>query len=330
MNHIVEIKTIEGLKELSSMGGGAGQGHAGTQKNPPFGRQKDIEEFNKQQEEEQRLKEEEDLEEEQMREEIIIERKLRSHIRGRLKSIISEQKRIQIQEEQTLRKVIRQILKEGDISDIHPHRSTGINILEDLLKKMIPTLRTDYKRLTSDESQRQSFRAHLIKAIKDSLVPSQVNDKYGSGGEAGGALLSAPVEDETSDEEDLMSALEEAVRDALSEVEVEITDETEPGDENKKIPVEDDDTPSDEEAFGAGLEGMDETGRNMAFTCFKKVQQYILDAYDSLANVEDKKIFVDYLITNVKLYFDKFEDELQKTVEEPTTDEYEKAKSGEL
>jgi hypothetical protein len=310
MNHIVEIKSIKGLKELSAVGGGAVQGHVNPKKNL----------------------DEEDLEEDEMREEIIIERKLRSHIRNRLKSIISEQKRVQLQEEQALRKVIRQILKEGDISDIHPHRSTGINVLEDLLKKMIPTLRTDYKRLTSDESQRQSFRAHLIKAIKDSLVPSQVNDKYGSaGGGAEGALLSSPEpEDDGSDEEDLMSALEEAVRDALSEVEVEITDETEPGDEDKKIPVEDDDTPSEEEAFGSGLEGMDETGRNMAFTCFKKVQQYILDSYDSLANPEDKKIFVDYLITNVKLYFDKFEDELQKTVEEPTTDEYEQAKSGEL
>ena len=309
MNHIVEIKSIEGLKEMSSMGGGAVQGHVNPKENL----------------------DEEDLEEDEMREEIVIERKLRSHIRNRLKSIIAEQKRVQMQEEQALRKIIRQLLKEGDISDIHPHRSTGINVLEDLLKKMIPTLRTDYKRLTSDESQRKSFRAHLIKAIKDSLVPSQVNDKYGSEGSASGALLTAPDEEETmSDEEDLMSALEEAVRDALSEVEVEITDETEPGDEDKKIPVEDDDTPSEEEAFGAGLEDMDETGRNMAFTCFKKVQQYILDSYDSLANTEDKKIFVDYLITNVKLYFDKFEDELQKTVEEPTTDEYEKAKSGEL
>ncbi len=312
MNHIVEIKSIEGLKELSAGGGGAAHGHV----NP------------------ENL-DEEDLEEDEMREEIVIERKLRSHIRSRIKGIIAEQKRVQMQEEQALRKIIRQLLKEGDISDIHPHRSTGINVLEDLLKKMIPTLRTDYKRLTSDESQRKSFRAHLIKAIKDSLVPSQVNDKYGSaGGGAGGALLSSPEPEEAdtgvSDEEDFISALEEAVRDALSEVEVDITDETIPGDEDKKIPVEDDDTPSDEEAFGAGLEDMDETGRNMAFTCFKKVQQYILDSYDSLANTEDKKIFVDYLITNVKLYFDKFEDELQKTVEEPTTDEYEKAKSGEL
>jgi hypothetical protein len=42
-------------------------------------------------------------------------------------------------EEFRLRKVIRKLLKEGDISDMHPHRSTGINILEDVLKKMITT-----------------------------------------------------------------------------------------------------------------------------------------------------------------------------------------------
>ena len=65
----------------------------------------------------------------------------------------------------------------------------------------------------------------------------------------------------------------------------------------------------------------------MAFACFKKVSQYILDAYDSLANPKDKEIFVDYLVTNVKLYFDKFEDELQKNVQEPSTDEYETAKT---
>lgn len=60
----------------------------------------------------------------------------------------------------------------------------------------------------------------------------------------------------------------------------------------------------------------------MAFTTFKKVSQYILDAYDMLANMEDKKIFVDYLVTNMKLYFDKFEDEIQKEVSEPSTEQY--------
>ena len=42
-----------------------------------------------------------------------------------------------------------------------------------------------------------------------------------------------------------------------------------------------------------------------------------------LQNEEDQKLFYDYLITNLKLYFDKFEDELQPSLPEPTTDEYE-------
>ena len=118
--------------------------------------------------------------------------------------------------------------------------------------------------------------------------------------------------------EEAFSALDEA------EIDVDIDDDI-PGDPAKKVPIEDDDTPSEQEEFGAGLEGMDETGRNHAYTSFRKVSQYILDAYDSLANMDDKEIFVDYLITNLKLYFDKFETEMQSSVEEPTTQSYEDA-----
>jgi hypothetical protein len=150
----------------------------------------------------------------------------------------------------------------------------------------------------------------------------EVNDKYLQGGAgASSSLLDEPLGsleeefNETSDE--ILSALEE------QDIEVDITgDEMAADDEEKKIPVEDDDQPSPEEDFGAGLEDMDETGRNMAFTSFKKVSQYILDAYDSLANPKDKEVFTEYLITNLKLYFDKFEDELQNTVQEPTSQSY--------
>jgi len=238
---------------------------------------------------------------------------LRQIIRKKIKATLLEKQR----HEDALRKVIRSILSEGDISDTHPHRSTGINMLEDVLKKSIPTLRSDYKRLTTDKKQRDSFRAHIVKAVRDALMPSQVNDKYRQGSEAGepSALLSEPVGDDAE-----FGELEEAGIE-LTEVDVDISDE------EKKIPVEDDDEPSPEEEFGMGLEDMDETGRNMAYTSFRKVSQYMLDAYDSLANPKDKEIFVDYLVTNLKLYFDKFESELSSTVEEPSTPEYEQAKS---
>ena len=43
-------------------------------------------------------------------------------------------------------------------------------------------------------------------------------------------------------------------------------------------------------------------------------------------NPKDKETFYDYLITNIKLYFDKFESELDPDIEEPTNNAYETAK----
>ena len=248
---------------------------------------------------------------------------LREYIRKKISKIIREQE----EKEFELRKVIRKLLREGDISDIHPHRSTAINTLEDVLKKAIPTLRTDYKRLTTDKSQRDSFRAHILKAMKDSVAPSMNNAKYGSGG----TLLSEPSnlggeeeapteepEEETGDLDAELAALEEA------DVQIDITDDEDPQDkpdDEKKLNVEPDEEPDEKSEFGAGLEGMDETGRNMAYTTFRKISQYILDAFDMLANLKDKEVFIDYLLTNTKLYFDKFESELQNTVDEPESPE---------
>ena len=294
--NIIEITSIKQLKELSASGAGAVSGGANT------------------------MNKEETL--------------IREVIRKKIKRAFNERRN----HEQQLRIMIRQLIKEGDISDIHPHRSTAINILEDVLKKAVPTLRTDYKRLTTAKSQRESFRSHILKAVKDALAPSLVNWKYLSGQEGAGGLLSEPpsedvvadadldVEDDglddldpVDDNEDISDEL-----DQLEEVNIEIDTESEP-DENKKVPVESDDEPDEQEEFGSGLEEMDETGRNMAFTTFRKISQYILDAYDTLADAKDKEVFVDYLITNLKLYFDKFEDELQNSVDEPDSPEYEKS-----
>ena len=244
------------------------------------------------------------------------EKILRQYVRKKISKAIREQEEKEFQ----LRKIIRKLLREGDISDVHPHRSTAINTLEDVLKKAIPTLRKDYKNLTTDKSQRESFRSHILKAIKDVVAPAMNNAKYG----AGGALLSEPTalggkenpkeepEDETGDE-DLdaeLAALEEA------DVQIDLTNKE---DGEKKINVEPDEEPDEKEDFG--IEGMDETGRNMAYTTFRKISQYILDAFDMLANTKDKEVFIDYLLTNTKLYFDKFESELQNTVDEPESPE---------
>jgi hypothetical protein len=176
----------------------------------------------------------------------------------------------------------------------------------------------------------------MVSAVKKALAPSLVNDTYLSGTDA---LMAEPTPEfggpnpddevygtETETPEDVTAGNEneevDDVLDALEEADIQIDVE----DEEKKIPVEDDDQPNEVDEFSSELSDLDETGRNMAFTTFKKVSQYILDAYDMLANVEDKKIFVDYLITNMKLYFDKFEDEIQKEVSEPSTNQYDSMK----
>lgn len=240
------------------------------------------------------------------------EKVLREYVRKKITKIIREQEEKEFQ----LRQVIRKLLREGDISDVHPHRSTAINTLEDVLKKAIPTLRKDYKNLTTDKSQRESFRSHILKAIKDVVAPAMNNAKYG----AGGALLSEPAAlsseepdeapEEKTDLDAELAALEEA------DVQIDLTDKE---DAEKKINVEPDEEPDEKEDFG--IEGMDETGRNMSYTTFRKISQYILDAFDMLANSKDKEVFIDYLLTNTKLYFDKFESELQNTVDEPDSPE---------
>ena len=305
MSKIIEITSLKQLCEFSSMGGGSVGGYSTT-----IGPEDD------------KMK----------REDIVTEQKLRSYIRNKINESYKRQRTQQLNEEAKLRQVIRSILKESDISDIHPHRSTGINVLEDLLKKMIPTLRTDYKRLTTSKEQRDSFRAHIVNAIKKSLLPSLVNDKYVQGTDVDpGMLMAEPGGDTEVDippepEFDAEVENDTDLEDELLEVDIDIDSDPDP---KKKVDAGlGDEEPDEEEEFGSGIEdqGFDETGRNMAFTCFKKVQQYILDSYDLLRDPKDKKVFVDYLITNTKLYLDKFEDELQDTVPEPTTPEYENTK----
>ena len=73
--------------------------------------------------------------------------------------------------------------------------------------------------------------------------------------------------------------------------------------------------------------GGDETGRNMAYQSYKKIESSVIDAYELLANPEDQELFFDYLTANLKLYFKKFEEELAPSVEEPTNQAYDMAVS---
>ena len=150
-------------------------------------------------------------------------------IRKYIRFKINEARKQKLNEEMRLRKVIRQLLTEADIRYASSLIS-GINVLEDVLKKMITTLRTDYKRLTTSKSQRDSFRAHMIHAVKQSLMPSLVNDMYLQDTDS---LLAEPTGGEATSPFDEMTA-EVPEFGALEEIEIDVGEDT-PPDEIKRL-----------------------------------------------------------------------------------------------
>ena len=238
------------------------------------------------------------------------EKALRANIRKAI-SIVKRQKDNNLNEENEFRKHIRNLIKiektlmERSIPDNEtpPSKSTGINVLADLLRNIIPSLKNDYVKATSSPEERKSFRSHIINAIEKSLVSVKTNK------DAGGKELDEEVNVTLSDEE---------------------------GEDSKFIDIrtdkekEEEEGPSDpKEEFG--IEGMSSPeeiqGRNRAFDSYKSIESQIVDAYDTLAIPEDQELFYDYLIANAKLYFDKFEQEMGGTPDEPTNQAYQDAKA---
>jgi hypothetical protein len=216
-------------------------------------------------------------------------------------------------EEERLRCIVRDLIS-VEIQNLNeaitpdneptPNKSTGINVLEDLLKKIIPVLETDYKLLTTDTTQRVSFRSHIISAVIAALTPAEANNEAGEASAAEGAL---------EEEVDVQ------VAGLDDEKFIDIRTDAEKADADEEV----EEDPRDD----FGVDGADETGRNVAYNAFKKIQSSIIDAYELLSNEEDQELFYDYLIANLKLYFDKFEDELSTNVEEPTNQAYQDAKA---
>jgi hypothetical protein len=195
-------------------------------------------------------------------------------------------------QEKELRSIIRDLLKEGQsaVAAVAKHDSTGINALEDLLRNsnLLSVLETGYKSLTTDIQQRTSYKNHILSAIGLSLAPEE--SRKGAG-------------------EDV---------EITEDVDIEIGGA--PEEDPDFIDVEDDGEEEEievDEKEEFGLNGEDKTGRNRAFTDFHNVEKNILTTFDDLDNPEDIAMFEEYLIKNLSLYFDKFENELSIDVEAP-------------
>lgn len=232
-------------------------------------------------------------------------------LRENIRQIIRLVKQKNNTEEDDLRQVVREFIdiemqtlnEAGPDVDPTPNKSTGINVLEELLKKIIPIIETDYKSLTTNNSQRESYRSHIINAVVNSLTPAKINTAAG--------------EDEVED--DLEEEIEINVGDAVDDKFIDIRTDAEKSADDE----EEEEDPRD--AFGTDVEG-DETGRNVAYQSYKKIETSIVDSYELLGDPEDQELFYDYIIANLKLYFNKFEEELDPEVAEPSNKAYDMAK----
>ena len=235
------------------------------------------------------------------RKKFLEELQLRESIRKiALKS--NKKKNLLNEQEQILRKAIRNLLLEAD-ADRTPFPSTAINFLEDLLKRILPTIERDYKSLTTSPEQRESFRSQFVYAVESAMSTIAVNMvPQQDGGERKFIDIDEDVEIEIEDDD------------------IESTD-----DEEKFIDID----REEKEAEVEKSEKMTlDTGSKLAAQTFDSVEKQISETFETLSDKQDQETFEDYLVTNLKLYFDKYERELSDVIE-PTTAEYEAEKNEE-
>ena len=255
------------------------------------------------------------------RQQFLDELKLREQVRRAI-AIISERKQAQqaqmLAEEKRLRKVIRKLLKEEEGQG---DESTGISYLRRDLKKIVPELESGYKALRSKQEQRDSYRAHIINAMKDIILRGDTNFNAKSDGDALADGVDAPIDTGLNEEIDVKFADSENFPDPNKKLDI--------GREKPEELQEPEENEEDKELSDFSIEGEDKTGAAAALTSMKQIEKVIINTYSTLYDPNDRELYADYLITNSQLYFDEFEKELQTIIPEPENPEYEKRKEPE-
>jgi len=276
------------------------------------------------------------------------EQKLRAFIKAGI--IKKKKERLEEQIKQALyinklRSIVKNILlrEDTDVNTDTPNRSTGINVLATTLKLVIPIIKQGYEQLTSSPEQRKSFRAHVIQNSINTLVRVDLttgSEEERRAGDEEREEVTMPENPEV-DAVGIEEPLEEPVEELEEQDEIDVTVGS---DEDKFIDIEADDEPEEApepEPEGATevakavtgekefvqLGGLDDTGMEMAQRTFPKVQKQIADGYAMLSLKKDKEDYADFLVANLKMYFDQFDQEENVELPEPTSPEYERAKA---
>ena len=215
---------------------------------------------------------------------------LREQIRNNIKELITEKKDKILKEEKKLRSVIRDILTE--------EQSTSVNFLENLFSdtNLVSTLQDGYESLGKPE-EKKSYKSHVLSSLIKTLDIYDTN-------------IDASTAEEPSLEE---------------EIEIEVEDDPDRllGQEEEKV--------DDSAVTGFTIAGENETGRNLALGVPGERDKGVVDIiWPSIRNwyskigsddVEGREVFKDYLLINIKKYFELWDSESDSDIEEPEVEE---------
>jgi len=243
------------------------------------------------------------------------EAKLRSLIRKGIR-ITNKRKEKQKIEEQRLRNVLRHLINEvkgtAKVANRVIHKNSGINALDELLRDIIEQIESTYKTLATDERQRKSFRYHFLVNFKNILAPIDAN-------------RFAPTTQAALTEQDENPDFTVSIDDELEDDDINA-----PPDPDKFIPLRprDEEKANEEKEKEKGFVKLDSSdpdvqqGAAFAEKAFSKVSTQIISTYEDLIQTKDAAAFEDWGLTNLKLYFDMFEDEMTSEGSEPESPEY--------
>ena len=247
------------------------------------------------------------------RNQFVEELKLREQIRKAIK-IIREKKankaKALFEEENRLRNIIRKLIKEEGEGD----ESTGIAFLRQDLKKILPELEDSYTSLKTSLDQRKSYRTHILNAIQNLITVSDTN------------FNATPDKDPGEEAVGIEEAIDVNIGDDAPDERKRIdVGRVKPDEEKSEVDTEKEKEEAELEDFA--IAGEDRTGAVKALRSMKQIENVIKKTYNGLFDPNDRDLYADYLITNLQLYFDEFEEELQAMIPEPENPDYEQRKS---
>ena len=220
---------------------------------------------------------------------------LRLKIQSVLKEKIEEHKTTIVNnllENYKLHNYIAKIIKEVKSTNPKPYSNTGINVLAELLKNIVPIIEQRYAILQTSEEQQNSFKTNLLSAYN-----REFDMLAGNRSAKNTVTLGA--------ENDIESELDRELSEE-SEFDDSFRSEEEPKEDFTDLVPPSSESEESGEKDSFKLADTDQTGADAAFDIYKATKNQIGESYMSLHDSTDLKLFKDYFFKNLEKYFDQF------------------------